>query len=152
MDENHFLQRDLLERGWTKPLILRLLGEPDEIRHRYGGGEYYLFERKRVERDEKSKLWRTEVAKLTARREARRISALMREAVEDYLAEVRRRTGDEADHWSDHPAIALYMEIARKRKQLELLARHGILPALFALNRQAKRLHDAGQTATRSGD
>src|SRR5438105_4587243 len=109
MDETHFLQRDLLERGWTKPLILQLLGEPDETRHRYGGGEYHLFERKPVERAEKGKRWKSERAKVKVRREARRMSSLMREFIEDYITEVQDNSGDESDHWSNHPAIAPYM-------------------------------------------
>lgn len=148
----YFLQRDLLERGWTKPLISRLLGSPDEIRHRHGGGEYYLFGTKRVQRGEKRKLWLAETARRAARCEARREAALWREITEEYLREVRDNTGDESDHWSDHPAIAPFLEDARKRKQLELLTRHGLLPALFAVNREAKRQREASQRAYLEGD
>lgn len=152
MDRTHFLQCDLLERGWTKSLISRLLGQPDEIRHRYGGGEFHLFECKRVERAEKRKLWQTEVAKSAARRETRRISALTRQLIADYIAEVHDRRGDESDHWSDHPAVAPYMAEARKRKQQELLAQHGIFPSLNSINREAKREREASQAAWRAGD
>ena len=152
MNEKYFLQNDLLERGWTKPLILKFLGKPDEIRHRCGGGEYYLLERKRTLRAEKRKLWQSEVAKREARRKARRIAALTSESNDEHLAEVFDQHGDESNHWLDHPAIGPYMAESRKRKQLELLAEHGILPALFAINREAKRQRDASLAAYNSGD
>ncbi|HET8938486.1 MAG TPA: hypothetical protein VFN67_33810 [Polyangiales bacterium] len=46
-EAQYYLQRDLLDRGWSKTAIARVLGEPDERQRRYGGGVYcrYLVDR-----------------------------------------------------------------------------------------------------------
>lgn len=55
-----FLKQDLKERGWTESMIKRWLKQPDDVRHRYGGGEYYIFHAKRVLRAEAKSDWQRE--------------------------------------------------------------------------------------------
>ena len=146
------MERDLLERGWNKPLIQRFLGDPDEIRARNGGGEYHVFFAKRVLHGEKLKRWQVEHARIIARREARRFSAIIREVNKDYLFEIRSCGDDEDHHWSDHPVIAPYMAEANGLKQRYLLKEFGIFPSIFAINREAKRERNAARKAWSIGE
>lgn len=72
MRDNKLTLTDVLARPhWTRALVDRYLGEPDEVRRRYGGGEYYLFALARVERAEKCSGFARDVAKRNAPKEIR---------------------------------------------------------------------------------
>lgn len=52
--KKYLIQRDLLDRGWSRPAIDRVLGGPDYSTDRYGGGEIHYFEEGRVAAAEQS--------------------------------------------------------------------------------------------------
>jgi len=45
--KGNYLKFDLRERGWTRWHDSPLVGKTDQTCHRYGGGEYYLFNAER---------------------------------------------------------------------------------------------------------
>jgi hypothetical protein len=150
-----FLQRDLLDRGWTKPMIVRFLKGPDRIKKRSGGGHYCLFDRARVLRAEGKKRWQQARDKIAACRDGRRAQALQRQIVRDYLAEVMGldETGQPFwPDWSGHPAVQEYWFERKRSKERESLAQVGVLPAIFALNREAKRQRDAARKHFANGE
>ncbi len=202
----NLMQCDLISRGWTKRLIDRVLGEPDEVRRTWPyHGRVHLFGSSRVKRAENRQdikmllegvrakrisrdFTKDYLAEITnsqgdelhhwskhpvieahqkavlqanhhqnqenwrEQRATRRIAALERQAIDEYLNEVCDPSSDETKHWSDQPVVAPFMAEAQKHRQRELLARHGILPSLFAVNREAKRQREESQRAWRDGD
>ena len=149
------LQRDLLDRGWTKPMIVRFLIGPDRIKKWSGDGHYCLFDRARVLRAEGKKRWQLARDKIAACRDDRRVQALQRQIVKDYLAEVMGldETGKPIwPDWSGHPAVQEYWFERNRSKERESLAQVGVLPAIFAMNREAKRQRDAARNNFANGE
>lgn len=54
-EPQYYLQRDLLDRGWSRATIAKILGEPDSTQDRYGGGVIYVYASRRVRAAERSK-------------------------------------------------------------------------------------------------
>lgn len=69
------LQQDLLARGWTKTLIAKHLGAPDEVRPRYGGGQLNIFYERRVVQKESLALMRAALDDVLAKRAGRQQAA-----------------------------------------------------------------------------
>lgn len=116
--ENLFLlQSELLERGWTKAMIQRLLGEPDERRpspHGRQAPPLRLYSVARVQSVESSEDFRQAKAKAAAR------SARARENVErrrDILA--RKLAGDRTDVFPLFRRIAGLMWSPETESQLD---------------------------------
>lgn len=66
-------QSQILERpGWTRTLVKRILGEPDLIKPRFGGGTINLYQRERVEAAEASEAFLSQQDAVAKRKAAAR--------------------------------------------------------------------------------
>src|SRR5690348_6256369 len=67
MDDQYYLKSDLSDRGWRASMIRSWLGGPDFVQDRYGGGQYYLFLKRRVQKAESKREWKAEREKWDVR-------------------------------------------------------------------------------------
>jgi hypothetical protein len=142
-----YYKRELKTRGWTDRMIDSYLGEPDERRDRTGGGEFHFYYAERVAAWESNPAWQAERDKWAARSakaaESLKRNAPIREAKRAQEQAERRRLAEEAGR----AARRLAEEAERAA-----LAQVGILPALSALNHEAKRLRNRSRGAWANND
>src|SRR5579859_7878074 len=69
MKKATLLKQDLIARGWTRSLIERFLGEPDDMPHRYGGGHLCIYDEDRVLAAEASPEWQRSLYRIQSRKE-----------------------------------------------------------------------------------
>lgn len=83
-DGKAFTQADLLARGWSKAAIGRILGEPDEVIRRRGGGiiTYYLAARVETAERERQGWRKSEKRAAAAQAAAARAAAELRAAID----------------------------------------------------------------------
>ena len=65
--KSEYIKQDLKERGWTRGMICKWLGNPDYVGSRYGGGEIHYFKAVRVHSAESTPAWVAEKEKWETR-------------------------------------------------------------------------------------
>lgn len=124
------MQVDILNRpGWTRTLVKKLLGEPDRIKKRYGGGTITFYQQERVEQVEKSEAFQQAQVGMAARK------AAARKAVETKTAdtmELARTTPIEVDVIENptEAAIAAY-NIRQLERGIDRMAHQDADPAFL---------------------
>jgi hypothetical protein len=125
--QSHVIMSTLAERGWTPAIVKKHLGAPDRTAPNpyRRAAEVKLYSVQRVREAEQRETWAADLARAARRKEAAARGRATRQA----NAEARR-------------------DAAERQALTEI----GILPALFAVNRETKRLRDASRRAWRMGD
>lgn len=127
-----YLQRDLLDRGWSRATIANVLGDPDRTEKRYGGGVIYLYAARRVHAAERSKKpWRKRTPQPSAATEIDVLDALQ----EVTRAAKRARDGASASYEAGAHGFAR-LHANRKRTLYEIKDQ-----CVAHLIREAKLVH-----------